>query len=83
MFLFFFLFFFFLTEMCLPGNHSFGTLTAQLALEQLKDGAKLEMRSVPDFDDIYAYIFERTSKDCQEYSDATKAMKDAKKEAAE
>ena len=44
---------------------------------ELRDGAKLEMRSVPEFDDVYAYIFERTNAECQEYSDKTRTMKEA------
>jgi hypothetical protein len=32
---------------------------------ELRDGAKLEMRSVPDFDSSYQYIYDRTNSECQ------------------
>jgi len=50
---------------------------------KLRDGAKLEMRSVPNFDSIYEYIFNKCDAECQEYSDKTLPMKEALKEASE
>jgi hypothetical protein len=35
------------------------------------------MRSVPNFDEVYGYIFSRTNSECQKYSDMTKSMKEA------
>ena len=40
---------------------------------ELRDGARLEMRSVPDFDNIYNYILEKCDSEVQEYSDKTRA----------
>ena len=35
---------------------------------ELRDGAKLEMRHVPKFQEIYKYIFERCTPEAQESS---------------
>ena len=40
---------------------------------ELRDGAKLEMRSVPDFDNIYNYILDKCDSEVQEYSDKLKS----------
>jgi hypothetical protein len=40
----------------------------------LKDGAKVELRHVPNFDDIYNYVLSKCDKECQE-----KSMKISKK----
>jgi hypothetical protein len=50
---------------------------------KLRDGAKLEMRSVPDFDSTYEYIFNKCDAECQEYSDKTLSMKEALKAASD
>lgn len=42
---------------------------------ELRDGAKLEMRSVPDFDNIYNFILEKCDSEVQEYSDKTRTWK--------
>lgn len=39
---------------------------------ELRDGAKLEMRSVPDFDNIYNYILNKCDSEVQEYSDKSR-----------
>ena len=39
---------------------------------ELRDGAKLEMRSVPDFDNIYNYILKKCDSEVQEYSDKSR-----------
>ncbi|CAM9495787.1 unnamed protein product [Chrysoparadoxa australica] len=36
---------------------------------ELKDGSKLELRSLPNFEENYAYIYSRTSDECKELSD--------------
>jgi hypothetical protein len=41
----------------------------------LKDGAKVELRHVPNFDSIYTYILGKCDKECME-----KSMKLAKKD---
>ena len=42
----------------------------------LKDGAKVELRHVPKFDEIYTYVMSQCDSDCQ-----AKSMKLAKKSA--
>jgi len=43
----------------------------------LKDGAKVELRHVPKFDEIYTYVMSQCDSDCQ-----AKSMKLAKKSVA-
>ncbi|CAM9448758.1 unnamed protein product [Laminaria digitata] len=40
----------------------------------LRDGSKLEVRSLPDFERNYNYIFERTSASCQASSQEVKPI---------
>uniref|UniRef100_A0A7S2SV15 YdbS-like PH domain-containing protein n=1 Tax=Rhizochromulina marina TaxID=1034831 RepID=A0A7S2SV15_9STRA len=46
---------------------SFGTVGDMVIT--LRDGARLEMRSVPNFKEVYQYIFDKVGEDVQEYSD--------------
>mmetsp|Transcript_20726 Transcript_20726/g.30673 ORF Transcript_20726/g.30673 Transcript_20726/m.30673 type:complete len:222 (-) Transcript_20726:40-705(-) len=39
---------------------------------ELRDGSKLELRSMPDFQQNYQFIFDKTSSECQEASDKIK-----------
>lgn len=42
--------------------------TAADCVFTLKDGAKLEVRAIPDFDNVFAYIMERVDEDTREVS---------------